>query len=425
MSGAKARMIRGTLLTIGLLTWLDAAAEAIFINDATVYTMGPQATLQGADVLVRDGRIKAIGPDLPVPADANVIEAAGRPVTPGFFAGISQLGLVEISLETTSVDSGLSTAELRPEFDVSSAYNPWSSLIPVTRIEGYTWTMLGAARSGSIIGGQGRAVVLDDAYTPFISKPVLFIDIGADASEQSAGSRAAQWMLLDQALAESAAIAGPDAPWMPSPLLTLAGRKALAQYSNSGGIIVFDVDRASDILQVLEFSKRNGLKPVISSGGEAWMLAERLAEEGVPVLVNALDNLPGDFDQLGTRLDNAAILNAAGVTIAFNGTRIHNARKLRQVAGNAVANGLPYEAGLAAMTINPALIFELGEGRGTLENGSRADLVLWSDDPLEVTSVAEQVVIDGKMIPMVSRQTLLRDRYLRPDPEMPRAYIKP
>ena len=424
MSRARANAIRVLLLTVGLIAWLDVCAEAIFINDATVHTMGRQATLQGADVLVRDGRIKAIAPELPIPADATVIEAAGRPVTPGFFAGISQLGLVEISLEAASVDGSLSTEGLRPEFDVSSAYNPWSSLIPVTRIEGYTWSVLGAARSGSIIGGQGRAVALDDAYGSFIGEQVLFIDVGADASEQSAGSRAAQWMLLDQALAESAIATGPELSWDPAPLLTLAGRKALARYRN-GGITVFDVDRASDILQVLEFSARHSLRPVISGGSEAWMVAERLAEAGVPVLVNTLENLPGDFDRLGARLDNAAILHAAGVTIAFDGTREHNVRKLRQFAGNAVANGLPYEAGLAAMTVNPALIFELGDGYGTLENGSRADLVVWSDDPLEVTSVAEQVMIDGKLIPMVSRQTLLRDRYLQQNPAMPRAYIKP
>jgi imidazolonepropionase-like amidohydrolase len=155
------------------------------------------------------------------------------------------------------------------------------------------------------------------------------------------------------------------------------------------------------------------------------MVADRLAEAGVPVLLDALANLPGTFDQLGARLDNAAILHAAGVTIAFAGAGTHQARKLRQVAGNAVANGLPYEAALIAMTANPAAIFELGDGFGTLEAGSRADLVIWSGDPLEVTSAADQVVIGGKPVRMVSRQTLLRDRYLPQNPTLPRAYIKP
>ena len=155
------------------------------------------------------------------------------------------------------------------------------------------------------------------------------------------------------------------------------------------------------------------------------MVADQLAEAGVPVLIDALSNLPGSFDKLGARLDNAAILNEAGVTFAFYGTETHQARKLRQLAGNAVSNGLPYEAGLAAMTVSPAVIFALGDEYGSIEENSVADLVIWSGDPLEVTSLAETVVLDGQQIPMVSRQTLLRDRYLPENPAMPRAYIKP
>lgn len=403
-----------------LLLTQDLRAAALFVNDATLYTMGSQGVLQGADILVRDGRVKAVASDLPVPADAVVIEAEGRPVTPGFFAGITQLGLVEISLEASSVDSELAFEGLRPEFDVSSAYNPHSVAIPVTRVEGYTWTLLGAARGGSIVGGQGRAVALTGAFSPFLSDPVLFVDIGADASEQSGQSRAAQWMLLEQALAE----AGQEAQWIPQPLLTLAGRQAMTRYID-GAVVVFDADRAADILQVLEFAERHVIRAVISGGAEAWMVADRLAEAGVPVVIDPLENLPADFDKVGARLDNAAILHAAGVLVAFTGTDTHNARRLRQIAGIAVAAGLPYEAGLAALTVNPARIFEPGGYSGTLEPDSRADLVIWSGDPLEVTTAADQVVIEGVPIEMVSRQTLLRDRYLEAKPDTPRAYIKP
>jgi hypothetical protein len=414
------RLIALPLFAAALSISADLSAEALFVNDATVYTMSSQAVLQGADILIRDGRIKAVGSELPAPVDATVIEARGRPVTPGFFAGITQLGLVEISLEASSVDSELAIEGLRPEFDVSSAYNPHSSAVPVTRIEGYSWTLSGPSRAGSIVAGQGRPVSLDGSYASFLGGPVLFIDIGADASEQSGQSRAAQWMLLDQALAE----AGSEQQWIPQPLLTLAGRQAMNRY-RTGGITVFDADRASDILQVIEFAGRHGMKAVIGGGAEAWMVADRLAEAGVPVLVDPLLNLPGDFDQLGARLDNAAILHAAGVTVAFTGGDMHNARRLRQLAGNAVAAGLPYEAGLAGLTSNPAVIFELGDYTGTLEAGGRADLVIWSGDPLEVTTVADQVVIDGTPVEMVSRQTLLRDRYLEADPSVPRAYVKP
>ncbi len=410
----------GLVLLLGLFANANSQAETLFINDATVYSMSSMAALQDGDILIRDGRIESLATGLTPPEDARIIEAKGRPVTPGFFAGITELGLVEISAVESSVDGGLSTDQLRPEFDVTTAYNPLSSAIPVTRIEGYTWSMLGASRSGSIIGGQGQAVSLDGDFQSFAGKRVLFIDVGADASGQSGNSRAAQWMLLERAMTESAS----EVAWSPDPLLTVAGRTALEGFKTEG-IVVFNADRASDILQVIDFSSRHGLNAVISGGTEAWMIADQLAEAGVPVLIDALSNLPGSFDELGARLDNAAILNAAGVTISFYGMDTHQARRLRQVAGNAVANGLPYEAGLAAMTVNPAVMFELDGEYGSLAPGHAADMVIWSGDPLEVTSVAEQVIIDGKIVPMVSRQTLLRDRYLPKDSDMPRAYIKP
>jgi imidazolonepropionase-like amidohydrolase len=415
-----ANMSRGLVLVFCLACCLSVRAETLFINDATVHTMGSAGVLQDGDILVRDGRIVSVATGLTAPGDAMVIEAQGRPVTPGFFAGITGLGMDEISAVDSSVDNSLSVDSMRPEFDVTTAFNPHSSAIPVTRIEGYTWTMLGAGRSGSIIAGQGQGASLDGSYQPFMGKRVLFIDVGADASGQSGNSRAAQWMLLEQAMSE----ASEELSWAPAPLLTVSGRKALLDFK-SGGIVVFNADRASDILQVIKFSRRHGLNSVISGATEAWMVADQLAESGVPVLINAMSNLPDSFDEIGARLDNAALLNQAGVTLAFYGTETHEARKLRQVAGNAVANGLPYEAGLAAMTISPAIIFALGDDHGSIEENSVADLVIWSGDPLEVTAAADQVIIAGKPVEMVSRQTLLRDRYLQEDPEMPRAYIKP
>ena len=417
--------LRALTAAAGLFIAANCAAETLFIHDATVHTATVPPVLQDADILVRDGRIERIGPNLEAPADARVIEADGRPVTPGLFAGLTAHGLVEIGMVEHTVDGTLSAGSLpgpgmHPEFDVTPAYNPRSSVIPVTRIEGLTWSVLAAGQNDSVIGGQGRAVTFDDGFDSFHGDPVLFVAVGAGASGKSRGSRAAQWMLLEQALAE----AGSNLDWTPAPLLTPAGREALAGFRDAG-VVVFGADRASDLLQVLDFAAKHGLNAVISGAAEGWLIADRLAEAGVPVLLNPLVNLPGDFDQLGARLDNAALLNAAGVTVAFTGHGTHHARKLRQAAGNAVAHGLPWNAALAALTVNPARIFGLEEGAGTLQPGSPADLVIWSADPLDVTSAADQVVIGGRMIPMVSRQTLLRDRYLERQPAMPRAYIKP
>jgi hypothetical protein len=328
--------------------------------------------------------------------------------------------MVEHTVDGSLTAGSVPGPGMHPEFDVTPAYNPRSSVIPVTRIEGLTWSVLAAGQDESVIGGQGRAVRFDDGFDSFLGDPVLYVAVGAGAADKSGGSRAAQWMLLEQALAE----AGSELDWTPAPLLTPAGRTALNGFRERG-LVVFSADRASDILQVLAFAEKHGLNVAISGAAEGWLVADRLAEAGVPVLLNPLQNLPGNFDQLGARLDNAALLHAAGVTIAFTGAGTHHARKLRQAAGNAVAHGLPWPVALAALTANPARIFGLEEGAGTLQPGSPADLVIWSGDPLDVSSAADQVVIGGRMIPMVSRQTLLRDRYLEQSPPRPRAYIKP
>jgi hypothetical protein len=412
---------RGALaLMLGAIAIAPAAsAQDVLIRNATVHTVTERGTLERADVLVKNGRIAAVGSGLDA-AGAAVVEANGRPLTPGLFGGITGLGVVEVSLEQSTVDYAPpkvgdahgSAAEPRPEFDVTLAFNPQSAVIGVNRTDGVTSAMVApeAQAGAAVVSGQGAVARLDGRADAFYAQSrTLFADLGVGAPSAGVG-RAAQFMLLDQAVREAR-----PAPQMRDSdfrLLTPAGREVLARYLN-GGRIVFRVDRASDIRQVLAFAQRYGARPVILGGAQAWQVAGLLAQARVPVILDPLLNLPGSFDQLGASLENAARLQRAGVRIAFtylnDGT--HNARKVRQAAGVAVANGLPWDAGLAAITANPAEIFGLGTEQGRIAVGQVADLVLWSGDPLEVTSVAEQVWIDGRPQPTRSRQTELRDRY--------------
>ncbi|MEP4484282.1 MAG: amidohydrolase family protein [Halioglobus sp.] len=412
--------IAGATIALGTFMTSVAIAETILIDNATIHTMEKRGVLKNADILIQDGVVTSIGDNLSAP-DAQRIDAAGRHVTPSLFAGITSIGLAEVSGVKESVDSSISDIDMpqmRPEFRVDPAFNPNSSLVPIARVEGLGFTVLGATAKGSIFGGQGRMARLDGSYDSLFGGEILFISVGRNVSELSGGSRAGQWMLLEQAVAEARTPPRASEP----ALLTRSGRETLKRFSR-GGTVVFSVDRASDILQVLRFAKENGFKPVINGGAEAWMVATQLAEAEVPVLLDPLENLPSNFDTLGARLDNAALLHSAGVTVVVAGGESHNARKQRQMAGNAVANGLPHAAGLAALTSAPASVF--GVKTGTLKEGQRADLVLWSGDPLETTTVADLVIVNGKPDSMQSRQTLLRDRYLPQQPSLPRAYIKP
>jgi Amidohydrolase family len=404
----------------------QALAQTLLIRNATVHTAGPQGTLRESDVLVRDGVIAAVGKGLSAPGVQSV-DAQGRPLTPALFGGVNSLGLQEISLGDDTRDQALALGEgkdivVRPEFDVTLAYNPASVLVPVARVEGIGFTVLGAdsIRGGSIVGGQGGVVRLDGSADP-IGPRALFLQLGGDGAGLTGNSRAAQWMLLDQLVDEARGRLPADSGFA---LLTPAGRQTLARYLDGGGRVVVDVHRAADIRQLLRWSKRHNLRIAILGGSEAWMVAPLLAEAKVPVFLDPLANLPADFDRIGASLQNAARLRAAGVPVSFSqfDDASHYARKIRQAAGNAVANGLPWEDGLAGLTRVPAETFGVADRMGSIQVGKRADLVLWSGDPLEVSTVAVQVWFDGRAISMRSRQTELRDRYLRSPGALPRAY---
>lgn len=421
-------MIRALLVaafSVVLGATSPAVAQDVLIVNARVHTAGQAGRLDGADVWVRDGRIAALGRKLAVPDAVSRIDAKGADLTPGLFAGITDIGIEEVSLEPSTNDAALAfgamqppqPAQVRPEFDVTFAFNPASVLLPVAHMGGVTFTQLaaGSQPGGSIIAGQGSALRLsarlDDATS---GQRGLFVQLGGNAAALSGNSRAAQYMLLQQAFAEARSggeVVGSNV------LLTAAGRKAMAAYVGAGRVFV-EVDRAVDILRVLELAQREHFTPVIVGGAEAWKVADALAKAQVPVFVDALDDLPASFDSIGARLDNAALLQRAGVKVAFSqrGDASHNARKIRQLAGNAVANGLPWDAALASLTAVPADALGLGGEVGRIEVGKIADLVLWSGDPLEVSTYATQVWMAGVALPMRSRQTALRDRYLRATP---------
>ena len=404
-----------------------ASAQDLLIRNATVHTASARGTLQATDVLVRNGRIAAIGNGLSA-GSATVVDAQGKPLTPTLFGGITDIGVEEVSGESATVDNtlalGANAADMRvrPEFDVTLAYNPESVLVPVARVEGIGWTLLSAGTrpGGSFIGGQGGTVRLDGSLDA-IGPRALFVTLGGDGANLSGSSRAAQWMLLDQLIDEVRGRIAPDSQFA---LLTPAGRTTLAKYFGGGGRVVVRIQRAADIVRLLRWSKQRGVDVAIVGAAEGWKVAPQLAAAGVPVFVDALANLPADFDAIDATLENAARLHAAGVRVSFSqaGDASHNARKIRQLAGNAVANGLPWEAALAGLTSVPAAAAGVAGELGTIAIGQRADLVLWSGDPLDVANVAQQVWMDGRAIPMRSRQTELRDRYLHAETGLPRAY---
>jgi imidazolonepropionase-like amidohydrolase len=432
-------MSRAVQIAAALLTALTsgaAAAESVAIVGGRLHTMGSAGTIDNGTLLIRDGRIVAAGADAQVPEDARRIDASGKVVTPGLFDAHSYIGIVEISLVTETNDAAQVGNHFAAAFDVADAVNPRSSLIPVNRIEGVTRVMsapvsvvppAGSFARGQTISGLGAVIHLGGGEDYLVRRgAAIFAELGEHGAELAGGSRAAALTRLDEALEDARDFAGNRPSFDSNERRGYAvGRldlEALQDVLDREVPLVLHVNRASDIAAALRLAGRHEIGIVVRGGAEAWIMAEELAAARVPVVLDPLANLPQRFETLAATLENAARLHRAGVLIAFASSDSHNARNLKQAAGNAVAHGLPHEAALAALTINPALVYGIEDSFGTLEPGKDADVVIWSGDPFELDTFAEQVFIRGRSVPMVSRATLLRDRYLDLDAELPPAY---
>ena len=377
------------------------------IAGGRVYTLENPEPLQDATILIAGGRIEAVGVNLSVPFAYRRIDAAGKIVTPGLIESYSHFGLREIDLEPSTDDAALLEYPLGPAFDVSYALNPNSTLIAVNRMEGVTRAIAFPLAGVDPLAGLAAAVRLGGEF--LVEPRVALVGyLDAAATDLAGGSRAAALQRLFTAFAEASRFS--PSRYRPGPGdYSRHDMAALKRFITSGKPLVLAVDRAAEIRRSIDLAAAHNLRLVVLGGAEAWRVREALAAAGAAVAVRVHGNLPRSFDALGARLDNAALLHEAGVTVIFTGA-LHNSSNLRQMAGNAIAHGLPWHSALAGLTRRAAETWGM-ENVGVIRPGAHADLVVWSGDPLEVTTWAEQVVIDGELMPMRSRQTQLFDRY--------------
>ena len=420
-------------LAAGLLAVLAPTpalgAQEIAIVGGTVHTVsGPP--IEAATVLIRDGRIVAVGEDVAVPAGARRIEAAGKVVTPGLFDPYSSLGLVEVDAVDPTRDERMEDDLVTPAFDPVVGLNPRSTLLPFARAGGLTTAA--TMPSGGLIAGQAAVIDLAGG-TPsemLVRRgAAMMADFDEDAAQAVGGARGSAALKLREALEDArfwrdhrAAFDRGESRELAQSRLDL---EALQPVLTGAIPLIVEAHRASDILAVLAIAAEFGLRPVILGGSEAWMVAGELARARVPVILKPLSSLPGGFERLGARFDNAALLAAAGVAIAFTPFENHRASGITQEAGNAVRWGLPWDAALRAITLTPAEIYGVDGRYGSLEPGRVADVVVWSGDPLELSSRAETVLVRGVVMPDWTRQGELFERYRSLDDEARPAYDSP
>lgn len=403
----------------------QVSATPIAITHAEAWTMAVADPVKDATIVIDGGRIVSVTAGGAVPSGVQVIDAKGRPVTPGLVNSATQLGLIEVSSAAGTRDQSSEAHGIGPGFDVSMGLNPNSALIALARADGVTGALSYPSKSDEApFAGQAALIKLrtEGGILDHAGAAVVAV-IGGNKWPKDAGSRAAQWQLLRRAFGKVADGRhggdqrkggphghddGPPPPGSDDAVLgaVLSGRVPLALFT----------DRESDIREAIRFAHDFSVHIVIMGGGEAWRAADALAAAQIPVVLDPQANMPTSFDELGNRLDAAAILQRAGVVVAFGmaGGAIEESYNagldLREGAGLAVANGLPYVEGLKAITVNGHRLW--GGGAGTLAPGEVADLVLWDGDPLEPSTNALTVVIDGRPVSTDNRQRALEERYL-------------
>ncbi len=453
-------MIRKTLFaaSAALALGTPAVAQDFAITNATLATGDGSDPIEGATLVVRDGRVTAAGTGVAPPAGIAVIDGTGKWVTPGLFATLTNLGLWDVGAVSESNDTRAGDSPFSAALDVAPAINPQSQHIKVSRAGGITRAAVATMPASSIFGGQGAIIDTGDDVDPIVrARAFQVVALGEGGARLAGGSRVSAHALFRNALREARQYGsdsrisgtasrppeqrtGDDLPLDPrlvdnsaergdDVLLSRFDAAALVPVVNGEQKLYVMVERAADILAVLALrGEFPNLDLVLVGASEGWLVAREIAAAGVPVIADALDDLPGSFEQLAATQSNVGRMVRAGVKVALNASAMEQPRYLPQFAGNLVAladvpgaAGLSWGQAFAAITSVPAQIS--GSGTGTLTAGAIGDIVVWDGDPLEVSSAPVQVYIDGVRQPLENHQTRLAQRYRDLDEsDLPKAY---
>lgn len=444
----------------GAFVGYQASAQDFAITGATLATGDGSAPIENATVVVRGGKVVAAGTGVAVPAGIPVSDGTGTWVTPGLFATVTNLGLVDVDAVSQSNDTAARQSPFSAALDVSVAINPASQNIKVNRAAGITRAAVAPTSTGSIFAGQGAIIDLgaDDSAVRR-ARAFQYVELGETGGRIAGGSRLAAHTLLRNALREAGRFGeqsglttagrnaapvdtGDDLPIDPrltesgaeragDVLLTRFDAAALVPVVNGRQPLYVRVERGADIRSALALTREfPRLKMVLVGVAEGWTVADEIAAAGVPVIADGLTDLPDSFETLAATQSNIGRMRAAGVRVAINAAAMQQPRYLPHFAGNLVAltrvpgaAGLSWGEAFAAISSVPAAISGFGGQYGVLAPGAAGDVVVWDGDPLEVSSAPVRVYIDGVEQPMDNHQTRLRDRYRDLDEsDLPKAY---
>lgn len=430
-------MKRLLLLTAALLA-APASAQTVAITNAKLVIGDGTAPIEGGTVVIRSGKVVAAGASVAIPANVEVIDAAGRWVTPGIVAGFTRMGIIEVDAVDQTNDSAASGSAFHAAIDVAPAVNALTSSIALNRAEGITRAIVAPEARGSIFAGLGAVIDLGADTSP-VSTPRAFqyMEYGEGGASAAGGSRPAAIATFRNALAQARAYARNPASYADQgkdALLTRADAEALGAVVTGRTALMIHVERASDMLALIDLRRDYpAIRMIFVGASEGWTVAAQLAEAKIPVIASALNDLPDSFESLAATQSNVGRMKAAGVLVGLgtiNDNEARQARLEKQYAGNLVAltkipgaTGLDWNSAFAAITSLPAEAIGLGGEIGSLKPGRRGDVVIWSGDPLELDTAAVSVWIDGVKQSLATRQGDLLKRYSQPqEGALPKAY---
>jgi imidazolonepropionase-like amidohydrolase len=435
-------LARAAILSTALLAWslLVAAqtpqpASVYAITHAKIFTLAG-APIEDGTVIIRDGKIAAVGVGIDVPSGAQVIDGKGLQVYPGLFDSVTQMGLREIGAVSATVDE-TETGDFNPDVVAATAVLPSSEHITVTRAAGITEVLAVPASGGmdsfgssGFIGGQASAInmagwTINDMlikksaamvinwpsietrsfdFSTFSVKEKPFSDAKAEYEKQIV--LLTDWIEKARHYTQTMGHGGP-ADYNRDIRL-----EALAPVVRGQLPVLIFADQERDIRNAVEFCDKQKLKMILAGGLEAYKVKDLLRSKNVPVILRpVLTELSEQDDAYDRYLSQPAELAAAGVKFAMASFDNSFARRLGQNAANAVAHGLSYDEALKAVTIYPAQIFGISDQFGTLENGKVANLIVTNGDPLEITTDVRYLFIRGQLTSMDNKQLRLYEKY--------------
>ena len=414
------RLRCGIALAFTLFVVPALRAQTIAITGGKVYPVSGPA-IENGTVLVRDGKIVAVGANVTVPNGATRIDATGKWVTPGLINALTGLGVTEIGAVPATVDrtargdSGVAAA-----FPVWEGINPASTLFAPARNEGIT--SVGVIPTGGLIAGQAALIdLVPGTVSDMIDKaPIAMVAQFGDARSGGSNARGEQYTRLKELLEDARAYSRRRADFERAQTRQFAARRAdleaLVPVVEGRLPLMVNADQASDIEAVLRLARETNVKVMIAGGAESWKVADKLAAANVPVIVGSMVNIPESFAALGSRQDAPALLQRAGVKMVLmangsGGEEAFNVRNLKYDAGVAVAYGLAWDDALRAITLTPAEVLGVANRVGSLQPGRDANIVVWSGDPFEFATRVEHVLIRGRDVVQPSRQDELMQRY--------------